>query len=284
MADIINMGGFMKKLYFISLLFFSTVLSANASTVIGTVNGTPITDTDITARVALMNKQGNVSTNNRRQAFQNIIDDYIKLNYATNYNVKITDDDADKELKKMNLGDLDSTMKSMARLAMKSDISWQVIIARTIVPSIDVSESDIKAERSDLIRERGLPLEITLVRLIDIPEEIAKKLTKPHDCKDAVSIAERLGGTPQTITALQYELSPDIRERIADLPLLNWSKIEDDSVLLVCKETKTKEYKGLDEIIKQNAIYKKASFNADQQLKQLRRKAMIIINDDRYKL
>ena len=40
----------------------------------------------------------------------------------------------------------------------------------------------------------------------------------------------------------------------------------------------------MDEIIKQNAIYKKASFNGEQQLKQLRRKAVIIVNDDRYKL
>ena len=274
----------MRKLFFTSLLFFSSILSATASTVVGTVNGTPITDTDITARVALMNKQGNVSTNNRRQAFQNIIDDYIKLNYANNYSIKITDTDADKELKKMNLGDLDSTMKSMARLAMKSDISWQIIIAKTIVPTMEVSEAEIKTEKADLIRERGLPLKITMIRLINIPENIAKKLTTPRDCKDAISIAEHLGGTPQKITAMQYELSPEIRERIADLQLLNWSKLEDDSVLLVCEENKTKEYEGLDEIIKQNAIYKKASFTAEQLLKQLRRKAMIIINDDRYKL
>ena len=50
------------------------------------------------------------------------------------------------------------------------------------------------------------------------------------------------------------------------------------------KDSKGKEYKNLDEVIKQNAIYKKASFNGEQQLKQLRRKAVIIINDDRYKL
>ena len=83
---------------------------------------------------------------------------------------------------------------------------------------------------------------------------------------------------------MQYELSSDIRERIADLPLLTWSKIKDKSVVLVCKEKKSDEYKNLDEIIKQNAIYKKAAIAADQQLKLLRRKAVIVINDNRYKL
>ena len=257
---------------------------AHGASVIASVNGNPITDTDITARTELMARQGKTSATNRRQAFQNIVDDYVKLDYAHNFGVKITDKDADKELKRMKLGNLDETMKSMARLAIRSDISWQIIMARTIVPNIDISETDIKSEKSDLIRERGLPVEITLVRLLDIPDNIAKKLTTPKNCDDAVKQAENLGGVPQTITAMQYELSNEIRQRIADLPLLTWSKNENNSVLLVCKETKSKEYKNLDEIIKQNATFKKASALADQNLKQLRRKAVIIINDDRYKL
>ena len=274
----------MKKIYSIFSFLFLSVGFANGATVVATVDGTPITDTDITARVALMTKQGRTSATNRRQALQNIVDDYIKLNYANNFGVRPTNDDADKELKRMNLGDMDETMRSMARLAVRSDIAWQVIMARTIMPTIDVSESDIASEKSDLIRERGLPVEITMVRLTDIPNDIAKKLTKPKNCDSAVKMAEDLGGYPQTITALQYELSDDMRQRIADLPILTWSKVVDDSVVLVCKETKTKEYKNIDEIIKQNAMFKQASQVADQNLKQLRRKSVIIINDDRYKL
>ena len=265
------------------MLFFG-IFNANASTVVATVNGNPVTDTDITARTELMAKQGQVSATNRRQALQNIIDDYVKLNYANNFNIKPSDKDADKELKNMNLGQMSDTMRSMARLAMRANIAWSVIIAKTILPTIDISDEDIQEEKSDLIRERGLPIETTIIRLIDIPSETAKKLTKPKNCDDAVKIAEDLGGYPQKFTAMQYELSTDIRDRIANLPLLTWSKIQDRSVLLVCSEKKTKEYKDLDEIIKQNAMYKKASGISDQQLKQLRRKAVIIINDDRYKL
>lgn len=267
------------------LLFLGLNISvANSATVVATVNGNPITDADVTARTELMTKQGNISATNRRSAFQNIVDDYIKINYANNFGVKPTDKDADAELKKMNLGEMNETTRAMARLAMRSDIGWGVVMSRTVVPTIKVSESDIKSEKSDLIRERGLPLETTIVRLIDIPENIAKKLNKPKNCDAAMKMAEDLGGDPQKFTALQYELSADIRERIADLPLLTWSKVKDKSVILVCDERKTDEYKNLDEIIKQNAIYRKASFIADQQLKQLRRKAVIIINDDRYKI
>ena len=121
-------------------------------------------------------------------------------------------------------------------------------------------------------------------RVFDIPADVATKLTKPKSCDDAMEMAEELGGAPQKFTALQYELSEDIRERVATLPKLTWSPVVDKSVLLVCNSKKTDEYGKLDDIIKQNAMYKQAMFIADQQLKQLRRKAVIVINDDRYKL
>ena len=135
-----------------------------------------------------------------------------------------------------------------------------------------------------MAREHGLPIEMTIIRLTDIPRDIAKHLTKPKSCDEAIKIAENLGGVPQKFTALQYELSADIRERVAGLSNLTWSPVQDDTVLLVCDTKKTSEYKNLDTIIKQNAQYKQAMFLADQQLKQLRRKAVIVINDDRYKL
>ncbi len=274
----------MKKIIFILTSLFIGFDCAMSATVVGTVNGNPITDSDITARTELMTRQGKTSTTNRKQAFQNIIDDYIKLEYASNYNVKPTDKDADNELKKMNMGELSATMRSMARLAVRADIAWNVIMAKTIVPNIEVSQNDINEEKTEIAREHGLPIEVTLLRLIDIPTDISKKLTTPKNCDAAEKMVEDLGGYPQKITAMQYELAPEVRERIANLPLLTWSKNENNTVFLVCSEKKTKEYKNLDEIIKQNAIYKKASFNGDQQLKQLRRKAVIIVNDDRYKL
>ena len=235
----------MKWLFNIVSFVFLWINCADASTVIGTVNGNPITDTDITARTELMTRQGKVSAINRKQAFQNIIDDYIKLNYAMGYNVKPTDKDADTELKKMNLGDMNATMRSMARLAVRANIAWNVIMSRTIVPNIEITQSDIEEERKDLAREHGLPIETTLIRIIDIPNDIYKKLTKPKNCDEAEEMVEKLGGYPQKITAMQYELAEDVRERIANLPVLTWSKNENNSVFLICNEKKVKNIKTL---------------------------------------
>ena len=184
----------------------------------------------------------------------------------------------------MKLGDMSATVRSMARLAVRANIAWNIMMSRTIVPDIEVSKADIDEERTTIAREYGLPIEITMLRLTDVPDDIYKKLTKPKNCDAAEETVENLGGYPQKITAQQYELAPEVRNRIAGLPILTWSKNDKGTVFLVCSEKQGKEYKNLDEMIKQNAIYKKASAAAEQQLKQLRRKAVIIVNDDRYKL
>ena len=273
----------MRKLF---MIIISAVLAfpAHAASVVASVNGTPITDADITARRTLMNKQGNSSTNNRRVALQNIIDDSVKLAYAQNFYAVPDDEAVEKELKKMNLGTLSETEKTMAMSAMRAEIAWQIIVARTILPTVDVTDADIAAERAEIAKEQGLPIEMTLIRLVDIPADVATKLTKPNSCDDALQMARNLGGMPQKFTALQYELAPEIRERVANLPKLTWSPVVDRSVLLVCDTKKTSEYGKLDDMIEQNALFKQAMFIADQQLKQLRRKAVVVINDDRYKL
>ena len=277
--------GQMKQLNLIlAAAFMMMAAPAYAASVIASVNGTPITDTDITARVKLMSRQGKNPTDNRRVALQNIIDDNVKIAYAQNFHAVPEDDVVDKELKKMNLGDMSESERAMARSALRAEIAWQIIVGRTIMPTVDVSREEIDAERAEIARENGLPVEMTIVRLVDIPADVAAKLTRPKSCDDAVTMAENLGGVPQKFTALQYELSSDIRARVATLPTLTWSPVVDRSVLLVCSTKKTKEYGKLDEMIKQNATYKQAMFIADQQLKQLRRKAVVVINDDRYKL
>ncbi len=273
----------MKYLYGAWLGVF-WMASASAASVVATIGNTPVTDADITARVALMNKQGKTSTDNRRVALNSIIDDNVKVAYASNFHAVPSDGDVDKEFKKLNLGDLSPTEKAMAKSALRADIAWQMVVARTVLPTIEISDEEIAAQKRDLEREHGLPIEMTLIRLTDIPADVAAKLTRPKSCDDAMEMAEKLGGVPQKFTAMQYELAPEIRTRVAGLGRLRWSSHRDESVILICDSKKTKEYGDLDSIIKQNATFQKAMFTADQQLKQLRRRAVIVIHDDRYKL
>ena len=273
----------MKKL-FVAILSTIITIPTYAASVVASVNGTPITDADVTARVSLMKKQGKSSTDNRRIALQNIIDDSVKLSYAQNFGAVPDDETVETELKKMNLGEMSATERAMALSAMRAEIAWQIVVARTILPTVDITSTEIANERAQIASDQGLPVEMTIIRLVDIPADVASKLTKPTSCDDAMKMARDLGGAPQKFTAVQYELAADIRERVVNLPRLTWSPVVDRSVLLVCDTKKTDEYGKLDDMIEQNAMFKQAMFIADQQLKQLRRKAVVVINDDRYKL
>ena len=274
-----------KLLHLCSLLFALCSFVAHGASTVATINGNPITDTDVTARTRLMTLQGQSATNNRVRALSNIIDDYVKIAHAETMRATPTDADVNNELKafEAHVGKLDASARVMALSAIRANIAWQIIIGRTIMPTIKVSDEDIESEKIELERERGLPIEITFIRLMDIPTSVAARLTTPTSCNDAELIARNLGGAPQRITAVQYELASDVRVRLAGLPLLTWSPRVDESVLLVCSTKKTSEYGNLDEVIKQNAIYRRAMFMADQQLKQLRRKAVIVIQDDNYR-
>ena len=193
----------MKKLI-LATLSILMAFPANAASVVASVNGTPITDADVTARVALMNKQGKTSTDNRRVALQNIIDDSVKLAYAQNFNAVPDDETVNTELKKMNLGELSATERAMAQSALRAEIAWQIIVARTILPTVDITDAEIANERAAIARDQGLPIEMTLIRLVDIPADVAAKLTKPTSCDDAMQMARNMNWRPIFVNGWQH--------------------------------------------------------------------------------
>jgi hypothetical protein len=246
----------------VSLVSFAH--SANAVRVVANVNGEPVTDADVTERTKIMP----ASLNNREMAKEAIIEDYIKLEYAGQLKLEPTDKEVADSIR-------EHKDNPQMKLFARATLSWQMVIARTIVPSVSVGENEIAEELKDLERERGLPYEMTFVRLVGMPRNVYDKLKKPDSCADAEAMARNLGGEPQKITALEYELASELREQLVGLADLTWSPLLDKKTVLICEKKKTAEWGKMDEIIRQNAVYKRALFRADQLLKQLRRKAVL---------
>lgn len=257
-----------KKIFIFAAAFANCQLSiincASAVKVVANVNGNPITDIDITDRTKIMQ----AALNNRDNAKDAIIDDYIKLEYARQFKIEPTEKEVTDAIK-------EHRDNPQMKFFMRAKIAWQMAIMRTIVPTISVGEKEINQELSDLERSQGLPMNMTFLRLIDIPTDVYKKLDRPKSCADAESMVKKLGGEPQKVTALEYELSTEIRGQLAGLEALTWSPLADKKTYLICDKKKTAEWGQLDDVIKQNAVYKRALFQADQLLKQLRRKATI---------
>jgi len=281
----------MKRISLLSALCSLLLLApmAHATTVVATVNNTPITDADVTARVRLMNLQGQSGTDNRIRALENIIDDSIKMAHTSMMNIVVSDADVNSEIQNMRTRGLDTSGLNpvgmeMLHSAVRANIAWQMMIGRVVMPTMTITDEDIAHELAELSRTRGLPIEITIIRLVDIPADVARRLTRPRDCDDAVRIARNLGGYPIRLTAPEFELSEEIRARIANLETLTWSaRAADNSVIMVCNRVNMPEFSNLDEIIRQNATWRRAINTADQQLRNLRRRTVIVIHDDRYR-
>ena len=273
-----------KKITIIFLLLSFHITDVFSTKIIATVGDKSITDLDITDRVKLMNKQGVVSVNNRIKAFENIVDDYIKLDYANNLKIKVNEREIYKELNRLNLGLLTKSEKQMAILAIGANIAWQQIIFRTILPTISISNEDFKEQQLEFEKKHGLPIDIYFIVVNNASEESYKLFGISNNCSEVISKLENLNLDFQEINAKQYELSNDIRNILSDINILTWSKPIDGKVYIVCNKKKLKEFNKLENVIKQNALYKKAMFISENQLKQLKRKAVIVINDSRYKI
>ena len=84
-----------------------------------------------------------VELKKKMMVIPNIIDDSVKIAYASNFNVVPDDKTVDKEFKKMKLGDLSTLETQMAKNALPAEIAWQIVVARTILPTVDVTDEDI---------------------------------------------------------------------------------------------------------------------------------------------
>ena len=260
----------MKGLLLLALVCGGAAYAATVR-VVATVNGYPITDADITERTKLLPP----ALNNRENAKNAIIDDYIKIDYARQFKIEPTEKEVDEAIKNSKR----EGGGPQLRLAARAAVAWQMMIMRAIAPTISVGKKEFADELADIERAQGLPEEITFVRLINIPAKVYEKLEAPKDCDGAEKMARDLGGAPQRITALGYELAPEIRAVLAGLEMMRWSPLVEKKAYLICGKKKTSEWKDLDDIVRQNAIYKRALFRADQILKQQRRKAIIVTSD-----
>jgi hypothetical protein len=261
-----------KFIVFLSLVSCLLSLNAASVTVVAVVNGNPITDVDITERTKIMP----ASLNNRGVAKNAIIDDFIKIEYAKSLRIEPSEKEVAAEMT-MDEGMKEHANNPQAKLAARANAAWRLVIRGTI-PTISVTEADIAAEMADLERERGLPLDMTFLRLIKVPKDVYAKLEKPQSCAEGEGMAKKLGGAPQRVNALEYELAPEIREHFIGLPNFTWSPLKGGQTFLICDKKKTDEWGQLDEMVKQNAVYKRAMFQMDQLLRQLRRRATITDN------
>ena len=258
----------LASLFGLTFFIFHFPFSITAATTVATKNGIPITDTDITARASLMRLQNQPEEGIRVRALANIIDDLAKLEYASQFRIAPTKQETDDNIRslEMQMGKGEGFFKrEMPRaedqlaLAAGANLAWQKVVMQVFAPQVQISKDEIQRELAGLAISHGLPERITLVT--------------SGNCK-----------TGNRITADAQDLDIEVRRAIADLPLNQWSKETNGTRFMVCDRTRDeKEWQTAEKFAENQAIFKRALFDADQQLKSNRRRAVISLNDETYR-
>ncbi len=278
------------------LILFSLMMlpcSAFAAHIVAVANGNPITDLDITARVKLMSLQGQSATDIRFRALNNIVNDTLKIEHAKSFSLVPSEKDVKAEIKNTEkqmqkpAGFFDANIKTAAEkdqlmFALRASMSWQNVLMKTVMPTIVVNDSEIDEELAKLSDKHGLPIDTTFLRLSGVTDENVSKLDKAS-CKTMKSSARENGISAQEITAPEYDLDENIRRQIFPLKAGEMSKIKSKSSIYICEKKNQKEYPKLRDYIQNQLMYRNAMFIGDQQLKSLRRKAVITIQDEQYR-
>lgn len=257
----------MRKIIFILFAIFT--LPANAASVVATFNGSPITDIDVSARVALMKLQGQSGDDLQRRALANIMDDIAKLEFANQFKINPSRAEIAESIETIELqsGKEKGFFKTAApsaedqlNLAAASHIAWQKVVMQVYGPNITATDDDIAREMESLSARIGLPVEITLIR--------------DGTCADSAS----------KIVVSEAELAPEIRQAIAGLKTGKWSDEVNGNKFMVCRRQNIKgEYEQAKKFAENQFIFKRAMFDADQQLKAAKRKAVVDITDKKFK-
>ena len=150
----------MKMLRVLSamLLGFTLLLSAvsaEAATAIVTVNGQPITDVQVSQRLALFKIEGK---NNRNQALNELINEALQVQEATRLGFSVSETDIDNavldvarqiKVSSTNLQKIltdNGVPMSTLRDRLKANIAWSKVTQQVVSARVQVSEADIDAE------------------------------------------------------------------------------------------------------------------------------------------
>lgn len=155
----------------VSVLFlqsFNCFAEKHEVKIIATVNQTPITNVDVQKRQEILQafipEFGKFAPEQKLMyAVQNLIQDELKKDYIKRMGIKITDADLKTKttefvaiLKKAKIGDINSFMQKHQDFA-ETEISWSVVVANQIKPSITVSNKmveEIQKENQQMTKDQ----------------------------------------------------------------------------------------------------------------------------------
>ena len=290
----------MKFRLFAAILMGVTLLAAPA---IGatrvTVNGVPISDTDIAARVKLLQLEGGGNT---KKATESLIEEQLQLQEAARLGVTITDAQVNEAMAQVarnvkltpskltellrGRGIPDSTMRSRLEAAL----AWQKVAAIAVQPRVQVSDLELeKAAEAELDSGSSFDYILKEVLFVTGPAGSASSRTAQANryrqsfkgCDSAVQLS--LSYTDAAVRDLGRRHATQLPDALADeLARLNVGGITKPrvaengvSMLAICEKNAARDTSFLKNKLRNEQGGEQMKKEAEKYLAELRQKARI---------
>lgn len=292
----------MKMLRFLGamLLGFTLVISAvtaEAATAVVTVNGQPITDVQVSQRLALYKIEGK---GNRAAAVNELINEALQVQEAKRLGFTISESDIDNavldvarqiKVSATNLAKIltdNGVPMSTLRDRLKANIAWSKVTQTVVSARVQVSEADIDAQAKQKLTAAN-SFDYILKEVLFIGGNASKRTAEANQykksfagCDSAVQLS--LSYTDAAVRDIGRRHATQFPDALAqELAKLNVGGITKPrvveggvSMLAVCSKSTSEDTTYIADTIRQETGNNGMKAEADKYLAELKAKAQIV--------
>ncbi len=277
-------------------LLFSAV-SAEAATAVVTVNGQPITDVQVSQRLALYKIEGK---NNRSAALNELINETLQVQEATRLGFTVSEADIDDavldvarqiKVSASNLAKIltdNGVPMSTLRDRLKANIAWSKVTQTVVSSRVQVSEADIDAEAKKKLTAAN-SFDYVLKEVLFLGGDASKRTAQANQykksfagCDSAVQLS--LSYTDAAVRDIGRRHATQFPDALAqELAKLNVGGITKPrvveggvSMLAVCSKSTSEDTTYIANNIRQETGTKGMQAEADKYLAEIKAKAQIV--------
>jgi peptidyl-prolyl cis-trans isomerase SurA len=282
------------------LLAFTLALSAvpaQAASVVVSVNGRPITDTQVAQRLSLHKIEGK---NNRNNAINELINEALQVQEAERLGFTVSESDIDAAVLdvarqiKVSASNLNKILTDNGvpmitlRDRLKASIAWSKVTAAVVSSRVSVSEADIDAQAKAKLTAAN-SFDYILKEVLFIGGNASKRTAEANQykksfqgCDSAVQLS--LSYTDAAVRDLGRRHATQFPDALADeLAKLNVGGITKPrvveggvSMLAVCSKSTSEDTTFIANNIRQDTGNKGMQAEAEKYLAELKAKAQIV--------
>lgn len=275
-----------------------------AQTIVSSINGDPITNIDIDARMKLLRVLRKPAT--REAAIESLYTDRLEIHEAEKYGVNPRDSDISDEIVKV-AQDMKIQPQALAaaieqagvpqdqfKAHFRADFAFRVLV-QALNKGVEASEQQIRAE---LAKEGGkaasgteytlrqvifaVPNSATVAALTERAHQAEELRGKFTDCETGIPLARAISDVTvrDAVTRTAVELNAGFRELLDKIPTGHLTPPQRSTsgieMIAVCNKGAPKDDSAARNAISQRLLAEHIAADAERRLKELRARAVIV--------